>query len=372
MPEGDPMEPRTSVTGSWTLPPEATPPESSLPDPTTVKIYVVDDDENVVRVVSRFLSSRGYDVETFLDPIVARARIEAQPPGLLLTDKDMPTVDGLELALTAMETDPDTAVLVLTGSPDVESATESLRMGIVEYLLKPADLQRIEEAVSRALWHRGSRIYRRTMERWMREELERQARKAAERAEEVEAVTMGAIAALVRLLEARIPHLVGHSQAVGEVAAGTAEAMGLSAKDVKEIRIAGLLHDIGMIALPERDVDTARPSSHYEKGEVETHCRLAQEILQPFPHLGRVAEYVLLHHERWNGSGYPNGLREDRIPLGAQVVGLADAYQRLVEGRPGQDPQSPSEALDTLRGTEGSWFSTRVLEGFAEALPELA
>ena len=278
-----------------------TPPDSTPPDPAETRIVVVDDDDNVVEALSRFLSGQGYQVESFLDPIVARARVEEKPPSLLLTDKDMPTVDGLELALPAMEADPDTAVLILTGRPDVESAAESLRMGIVEYLLKPVDLKRIEEAISRALWTRASRIYQRQMEGWLRQEVEAQTRAAKERAEEVESLTVAAVSALVRLLEARVPHLVGHSQAVSEVAAGIAGALDLPRNDVKEIRIAGLLHDIGMIAVPDQDMDTARPRSQYQKEEVENHCRLAEEILEPFPHLGRVAEYVLLHHERWNG-----------------------------------------------------------------------
>ncbi len=127
--------------------PGAPAPEDSL-------IFVVDDHGKLLEGVARFLRGLGYPVETFTDPAVALEAFSERNVSLLLTDKEMPGIDGIELARRAMERDPDLAVIMFTGVPDSSSAADSLRLGLEEYLQKPVDLERLEEAVRRALSRR--------------------------------------------------------------------------------------------------------------------------------------------------------------------------------------------------------------------------
>jgi putative nucleotidyltransferase with HDIG domain len=350
------------------IPSSSSSPEGTPPVPEDTLVYLVDDEPATVKALGRFIESLGYELESFTDPIHARARIEERPPDLLLTDKTMPALDGLELTEAALGADPDTAVIIFTGSDDVEAAAESLRLGVSDYLLKPVDLERLEKALTQTLWARTLRVYRRNTEHWLREEVRARTQEVAEQKRQLEDLTVTALSTLVRALEAKSEYFKGHSEAVARLSHELARQMGLPADEAEVCRAAGYLHDIGMIVVPDRIIDKDGPLTGPEFQKVKEHCRAGEEILRPFSHLGPVSEFVLHHHERLDGSGYPAGLRGDAIPQGAQIVGLADVYCALLEERPYRPASSSREALETLTGTEGIWFSRRALSALESAV----
>ena len=340
-------------------------PGALLPSPTEASIFVVDDDEAIVQSLVHFLGDQGFQVTGFQDPIVAAEAIRTSRPELLLTDRKMPGLSGFDLARRALEEDPDISVVIITGARDVELPIQAFRLGAADYLLKPLDLKEIEETVSRILIRRAQAIFRRGAEERMREEAKARARQLQSKKEELEAVTEGALSALVRIQEERTPHFEGHSRAVANLSERLARELGLPRGEVNSCNTAGFLHDIGMIAIPDRILEKSSPLIAEEYAQVQEHCRTGKEILQPFTHLGRVPEYVGAHHERVDGSGYPEGLTENEIPLGGQIVGVAETFSALVETRPFRTAHSPSEALDILGGTEGIWYSKEVLDALA-------
>jgi putative two-component system response regulator len=199
----------------------------------------------------------------------------------------------------------------------------------------------------------------------MRKEVDVRAREAEERRVQLETVTVGVLRAMIRALEARSPHFDGHSRTVADLSGNMAEKLGLSAKDVWYCRTAGFLHDIGMIAVPDRILEKATELTPQESASIREHCVLGKEILAPFGHWGPVSDLVLMHHERVDGSGYPRGLKERQIPVLAQIVGMAESYAALVQSRPFRPAHSPGEAMEILRGTEGIWHSQMVLDALA-------
>ena len=342
--------------------------EVSLPSSKDTSIYVVDDDESVVEPLVGFLVSLGYDAHGFSDPLKARSAIRQRPPHLLIADRNMPEFAGMDLARVALEEDPDIGVVILTGVRDVEMAIQAFRLGVSDYLLKPLDFGAIEESVRRVLLRRTREIFHRQTEARMREEMETRAVRLEQQSSLLEGVTVGTLSALVRMLEARTPHFQGHSQAVADLSGRMAAEMHLSSTETEACRTAGYLHDIGMIAVPDSILEKTGPLTNTESSRIKDHCRIGRDILEPFPQLGAVPEYVHLHHERLDGSGYPNGLREREIPVGAQIVAAADSYRALVEPRPFRPAHPPAEALKILIGTAGIWHSQEVLKTLARVL----
>jgi putative two-component system response regulator len=302
--------------------------------PAETPIYVVDDEETTLHAVVQYLLGQSFDVKGFLDPIEAAEAIRSSSPHLLITDRNMPGLGGFDLARIALEEDPDIAVVILTGARDVELAVQAFRLGAVDYLLKPLDLEAIGDTVGRTLFRRSQSIFHRGAQAEMREELEARARDVERGRDQLEAVTVRALSALIRILEARTPHFDGHSRAVAELSEKIARELGLSPNEVRQCKTAGFLHDIGMIAVPDK-------------------------ILEPVP------EYVFRHHERVDGSGYPDGLKDEDIAVPAQVVGVAESFTALMETRAFRPAHSLPEALEILLGTAGIWHSQRVLEALA-------
>jgi putative nucleotidyltransferase with HDIG domain len=186
-------------------------------------------------------------------------------------------------------------------------------------------------------------------------------------AQAVRDVTLGTLTALINALDARSPHFRGHSQAVAMQAAAVAQTLGLTEGEVEMVRIAGLLHDIGMIAVPDAIVDKPEALTPAEVQVIREHCATGAAIIEPMKHLAAARLYILEHHERLDGSGYPAGKRGDEISLGGQIVGIAEAWTGILESRPHRGALSRKAGLEILRGHQDRWFSAEVTEALIES-----
>jgi response regulator RpfG family c-di-GMP phosphodiesterase len=250
-----------------------------LPDPVAEPVVVVDDDEAVLRSLQASLTRAGYDTRCFGSPAEALTAMRAHPPKVMVTDHDMPGMTGIELAKRALQIHPEMKVLLVTGAGDEETASQALRMGFADYLTKPFDLADLHRAVQKALLSYASDEYAAEMDRWLRDEVHRQTSLVQE-------VTLGTIEALLTALEARSPYFRGHSHSVAVSAAGIARELGLEPDAVNSVRTAGLLHDVGMIGVPDAVVGKASELSAGEHAVVQQHCAKGAEILAPMTHLG--------------------------------------------------------------------------------------
>lgn len=329
-------------------------PVLELPDVEAEWVYLVDDDPQVLRTVERLIVASGYRARSFQDPEEALREIGRVQPRILIVDFDMPGMTGIELAERALKSSPELRVIMATGAGDEETAQATLRLGFSDYLRKPIDHRELSAAVQKAFMDIARDEYQREMDSWLRAEVRRQT-------QAVQDVTLATLESLLNALEARSAHFKGHSQSVAVSAAGIARELDIPEPEVRAIRTAGLLHDIGMIAVPDDVVDKPGELNPDEFAAIRDHCRKGAEILEPLTHLGPVVRFVHEHHERVDGSGYPDQKRGDEISLGGQIVGLAEVWTALTEPRAYREGMTKAKALTMLEGHAGSWFSEELI-----------
>lgn len=337
----------------------------SLDDPAVKRLLVVDDEEAIRAALARFLRASGYEVYTAESGSLALELLGRVKFVCLLCDVRMPEMSGLDIVPKALELDPDLAVIMLTAVNDAPTATEALSHGAMDYLIKPVELPVLREAVERVLHKRQLSIEQRNVERFIREEVALRTEELEREKHALRQMTVSIVETLIAAQEAKDPHLRGHSHRVADLAASLADHLGLDPDVVEDLRLAGRLHDIGMIGIREAVLhkDTALTPEEFE--HVKEHVRIGMEIMAPLKHIARTLAFVQDHHEHWDGSGYPRRLGGEDISIGGRILAAADAYDALTSSRAYREPMSPPETIEYLKGFSGTLLDPRVYEALS-------
>ncbi len=173
---------------------------------------------------------------------------------------------------------------------------------------------------------------------------------------------------LLKLLNARDADALAHAQQVGNLAQQLALALGLPGPEAQMIKLAGQLHDIGKLALPDLLLHKPGPLTEEEHLLIRQHPDIGAETVSCVPTLRPIAPLIRAHHEHWSGQGYPQGLVGDKIPLGARIIAIADSYAVMITGRTYQHPCSPRKALEELHRFAGSQFDPQIVETFIQMI----
>jgi putative nucleotidyltransferase with HDIG domain len=344
---------------------------ASAPPPSTEarrSVLVVDDEASVRHLMRRWLESRGYHVSVAAGADTALELLAAAPTAVALCDLHMPGRDGLWLADQVRRKHPDTAVILATGASDVGSAVDSVRQGVVDYLTKPFERDRLCEAVSRGVeWHRSARDSRRWHERL---ENEMQARRA--HLEELIASQCvdsdDDLDVLLATMTATHPDAYAHASRVAARAAGLARALALRGPDVTTVERGALLHDLGKLAMPEAVLRKPAPLAVEEERLIRRHPQIGYELIAHVPYLALAAAIVRDAHERIDGLGYPHGRRAGEVSIGARIVSVADAYDTMTRARVFRDAMSPEAALAEIERCGGAQFDPTVVEALMEVV----
>jgi response regulator RpfG family c-di-GMP phosphodiesterase len=327
------------------------------------RLLVADDDAAVRSVLAEFLSAE-YECEAVGSAEEALRLLESGEFRLVLSDIAMPGMSGLELIRRVRELAPDTLVIVVSGSQEIESAVDALRAGAFDYIVKPFDLEHLRFAVRRALEHQRLLAAKRGYETYLE-------RMIAQRTEELDGALRSCecayrmtLKALVTALETRDLETHGHSERVVNFSLRLGQEVGLTAEQTRSLEFGSLLHDIGKIGVPDAVLRKPARLTEEEWVLMREHPLHGQKILGGIEFLEGAARVVAQHHEKWDGTGYPLGLAGEEIDLCARIFAVADAFDAMVSDRVYRTGRTYEAALDELESCAGVQFDPRVVEAF--------
>ena len=306
-------------------------------------VLVADDEPAARKLLRRILEPAGYRVYEAATGKDALAMAEAERPDLLILDITMPDIDGVEIC-RAIKNDPTThltPVIHITGLTTRELRLRALAAGSDEFVGKPFD---IEELLIRV------RSLLRT-------------KHLTDHLVSIEAV----VVALARTVEARDHYTEKHLRRVADRGVEVARRMGMSEREVEAVRLGGLLHDLGKIAVPDGVLLKPGPLDRGEFALVRKHPEAGAEIVRPLRAFEGPEPAVLHHHEHFDGTGYPYGLRGSKIPLAARIVAVADSFDAMTTDRPYRAAMAPAVAFQILEDGRGEQWDPDVVDTFLAA-----
>jgi response regulator RpfG family c-di-GMP phosphodiesterase len=335
-------------------------PQASGP---VARILVVDDEPEINNVLCDLLSEQ-YECAPANSAEEALALLREQSFDLVISDITMTGMSGLEMVPHVLAVAPQTVVVLISGAQSIESAIEALRVGAFDYIMKPFDLRQVEAIVKRALEHYGLRESKRRYETQLEELVEQRTVELDRALDSLEDAYRTTLKALAAALETRDHETHGHSQRVVSFSLRLGYELGLDKEQLKSLEFGSLLHDIGKIGVPDAILRKPGALDEDEWVKMRKHPLQGQQILHGIEFLEGASRVVAQHHEKWDGSGYPLGLRCEEIDLNARIFAVADAFDALTSDRVYRTAGSYEAASQELDRCSGQHFDPKVVEVF--------
>lgn len=355
------------------------------------KIMIIDDEQLVIKVVRRFLQSEGYEnFVTLTQSAGAVERMELEQPDVVLLDVMMPEISGLDI-LRERRQIPSlqlTPFIILSGSQDLEIKQEALEHGATDFLGKPVEKIELTLRVKNSLLlkqqYKDLEVHAHELEQ-----------EVQERTRQLERSREQILQCLARAAEYRDNETGRHVVRVGKYARVVAERLGLPKEFCGQIELAAQLHDLGKIGIPDSILLNPGKLSEEEFSVMKRHCEIGREILDPFaademeelrqnksdparlpsnirsPLLVLAAKIAQTHHEKWDGTGYPLGLKGEQIPIEGRITSVSDVYDALCSVRPYKEGFSVEQALRIMLAERGTRFDPKVLDAFVDQIPRI-
>lgn len=333
--------------------------------PTTVspRILIVDDEIEITEILADLLSD-DYECLKAGSAEQALARLREGEFQLVISDITMPGMSGLEMIPHVKELSPDTVVVMISGMQTVESAIGALRLGAFDYLMKPFDLRQVEAVVKRALEHYELVVAKQRYENHLEELVEQRTAELDRALNSLEGAYRSTLKALTAALETRDSETHGHSERVVSYSLRLGREYGLNSKEMKALEFGALLHDIGKIGVPDSILRKPAKLTEEEWVRMREHPLHGQQILRGIEFLQGASRVVAQHHEKWDGTGYPLGLREEEIDICARIFAVADAFDAITSDRVYRRGKSYEAAAQELDDWAGRQFDPKVVEAF--------
>ena len=334
------------------------------------RILVVDDEEPIREIVCSMLTTANYKCTQAssglkaLDVLATGAEFE-----LMLSDLMMADLDGIGLLERTKERFPDMPVVMVTAVHDISIALSAIRNGAYDYLLKPFEREQLLATVRRAMENRRLKLQNREYQTRLEALVDARTAQLREAMRDLERSYDITLEALGDALDLKDAETEGHSKRVTAFTIAIARAMGVPKDEISMIARGAFLHDIGKMAIPDAILRKPGALTPDEVLIMREHAYRGYQMLRKIPFLAQAAEIVYSHQERYDGTGYPRGLKGEEIPLGARLFSVADTLDAITSDRPYRPAQSLTAAREEIQRWSNRQFDPEVVRTFM-AMPE--
>jgi putative nucleotidyltransferase with HDIG domain len=335
-------------------------------------VLVVDDDISLRPMLAAWVNRFGYCATEADSAEAALAQLSERPTDIAVCDVNMPGRDGVWLASRIRDCFPATAVVMATSVDDCDVAVSTLRNAVVDYLLKPFDSVRLREALALGLdWHR-SVVAGDDLHSALQDRLRSRRASVAASLAGAQSSPRNAVDSLIAMLQLHEKDGRGHATRVARLAVALADELGASDDDMEELEHAAMLHDVGKIDMPAEILCKPAPLNDAEWEVMRTHPRVGYDLVRQLPDLDGAAEIVLAHHEAFDGSGYPRGLKGAEIPPSARILTIADSYDSMTHPHTQRPAMPAALAVREIERCSGSQFDPHAAVALGRVLAEAA
>ncbi len=353
-----------------------------LENPKYIKVLIVDDDEELRELLKKALKAEGYQVFGAKDGKDAMDKIMEISPDVALIDYLLPEVDGISLCKW-IKNNPDTidmGVILITGVRDLETRINGLSAGADDLLMKPFFLPELTARIKALGKVKKYRDFLKNYQVILEDEVEKKTRELQktylelqQTYQEIKDLSLEIIYRLAKAAEYRDEHTGAHIQRVSYYSAKIAEHLGLSEKEIELIKYGSPLHDIGKLGVPDSILLKPGALNPEEWEIMKMHTIMGSNILKgsKIKYLNVAESIALYHHEKWDGTGYPKGLKGNEIPLYARIVAVADVFDALTTDRPYRKALSTEEAINIIKKESGSHFDPELVKIFLDIKDEI-
>ncbi len=335
------------------------------------RILIVDDEAPIRALLGEHLRQEGFEVTLAHNGAAGLEALTKAEFELVLTDVRMPGMSGLELLAEIVRTHPAVGVLMLTACEDLTLAVNAMRIGALDYVLKPFRLAELTLSVQGALQRRKNLVEQTQRMRLLEETVNERTAELRRLLDSLHDASEITLEALVAALDAREHETQAHSKRVSEYTLYLAREMSVDALDLDVIRRGAMLHDIGKIGIPDSILLKPGKLTDEEWVGMQKHPQIGYWILAGIEALKPASDIVLSHHERHDGTGYPRKLSADQIPLGARIFSVADTLDVMTSDRPYRKALSYDDARSEIARFSGTQFDGDVVKYFLRVRPDV-
>lgn len=332
-------------------------------------ILIVDDDNRNLILMEAILMPLGYDVILARDGEEALQKVKEKPPDLILLDIMMPKMDGFEVARRLKEEEETKIIpiVMVTALRESEDRVKALEVGADDFISKPVEKTELRARVMSLLKVKAYSDHMRDYQKELEAEVTKRTKQLKRAFEKIKAASLETIYRLSRAAEYKNEDTGAHIQRMSHYSAIIARKFGLNEKEAENILYASPMHDLGKIGIPDQILLKTGKLDPEEWEIMKQHSIIGAQILEGSDaEFIRLAEIIALtHHEKWDGSGYPKGLKGLKIPLAGRISAIADVFDAMTSNRPYRKESIPLErAFDIIREGRGSHFDPKVVDAF--------